>query len=147
MSLKERLMEDLKSSMKNKDKLRKDTITMVRAEIKQREVDERRDVEDEDVIEIVSRQLKQKKDSLEGFRKGERQDLVDLTEKEIDILMEYLPRQLTESEIDEIVKNVVDEIGANTMRDMGKVMSNVMPKVKGRADGNVVNKIVKQYLN
>ncbi|KGG81363.1 GatB/YqeY domain-containing protein [Caloranaerobacter azorensis] len=146
MSFKERLMADLKASMKNKDKVRKDVITMVRAAIKQREVDERIELNDEDIIELIAKQVKQKKDALKDFEKGGRQDLVELTQKEIDILMEYLPKQLSEDEIDEIVKAAIEEIGASTMKDMGKVMSYVMPKVKGRADGSLVNKIVRQYL-
>lgn len=146
MSFKERLMADLKASMKNKDKIRKDVITMVRAAIKQREVDERVELGDEDIIELIAKQVKQKKDALKDFEKGGRQDLVELTQKEIDILMEYLPEQLSEDEIDEIVKAAIEEIGASTMKDMGKVMSYVMPKVKGRADGSLVNKIVRQYL-
>lgn len=147
MFLKERLMEDLKEAMRNKDKLRKDTITLVRAAIKQREVDERIELNDEDIIDIISKQVKQKEDSIESFEKGGRQDLIDLTQKEVDVLMDYLPQQLTELEVDDIVKAAIDEVGANTVKDMGKIMSNVMPKVRGRADGKLVNKIVRQYLN
>lgn len=147
MSLKERLMSDLKASMKNKDKIRKDAITLVRAAIKQKEVDERRELTDEDIIEVISKQVKQKRDSIESFRQGGREDLALSTQNEIDILMEYLPRQLTEDEIDEIVKQAIEEIGANSMKDMGKVMSFIMPKVKGKADGGIINKIVKQYLS
>ncbi len=146
MSLKDRLMDDLKTSMKNRDKIRKDVVTMIRAAIKQKEVDERIDLDDEAVIDVISKQVKQKKDAIEDFRKGQRQDLVELTEKEIDILLEYLPQQLTESELDEIVRAAIQEVGANTVKDMGKIMSNVMPKIKGRADGSMVNNIVKQYL-
>lgn len=145
MSLKERLMEDLKFSMKNRDKFRKDVITMVRAAIKQKEVDERIEVDEETIIDIISKQVKQKRDAIEDFKKGQRQDLVELTEKEIGILLEYLPQQLTESELDEIVRAAIQEVGANSVRDMGKIMSNVMPKIKGRADGSMVNNIVKQY--
>lgn len=147
MALKERLMEDLKNAMKNKEKSLKDVITLVRAAIKQREVDERIDLNDEDIIDIIAKQVKQKRDSIESFEKGNREDLVAMTQNEIDILMEYLPRQLTEDEVDEIVKSAVDETGANTVKDIGKVMSIVMPKVKGKADGNLVNKIVRQYLS
>jgi len=106
MSLKDKLMDDMKTSMKNRDKARKDTVIMVRAAIKQKEVDERVELSDEEILEVISKQLKQKKDALEDFRKGQRQDLVDLTEKEIEILLEYLPEQLTEGELDEIVKDV-----------------------------------------
>lgn len=146
MSLKERLMQDLKQAMKDRDKVKKDVVTMIRAAIKQREVDERVELDEEGIIEVISKQVKQKKDAIEDFKKGGREDLVELTNKEIDILMEYLPRQLTEDEIDEIVKEAIEQVGANTMQDMGKVMGYVMPKVKGRADGNIVNKIVRQYL-
>ncbi|WP_352419851.1 GatB/YqeY domain-containing protein [Proteiniborus sp.] len=146
MSLKDRLMDDLKTSMKNRDKIRKDVVTMVRAAIKQKEVDERIELDEETIIDVISKQVKQKKDAIEDFKKGQRQDLVELTEKEIDILLEYLPRQLSESELDEIVREAINEVGANSVRDMGKIMSNVMPKIKGRADGSMVNKIVKQYL-
>lgn len=147
MALKERLMEDLKNAMRNKEKSLKDVITLVRAAIKQREVDERIDLNDEDIIDIIAKQVKQKRDSIESFEKGNREDLVAMTQNEIDILMEYMPRQLTEDEVDEIVKSAVDETGANTVKDIGKVMSIVMPKVKGKADGNLVNKIVRQYLS
>ncbi|CCQ97387.1 conserved hypothetical protein [[Clostridium] ultunense Esp] len=146
MSLKEKLMEDLKASMKNKDTVRKNTITMVRAAIKQTEVDHRVELEDEQIIEIISKQLKEKKNAIEDFKKGDRQDLVDLTEKEMDILLEYLPRQLTEEEIKKIVATTIDEVDAKSMKDIGMVMKSVMPKVKGRADGNTVNKIVREIL-
>ncbi|WIV10690.1 GatB/YqeY domain-containing protein [Proteiniborus sp. MB09-C3] len=146
MSLKDRLMEDLKVSMKSGDKIRKNVVTMVRAAVKQREVDERIELNDEAIIDVISKQVKQKRDAIEDFKKGQRQDLVELTENEIDILLDYLPQQLTESELDEIVRAAIQEVGANSVRDMGKIMSNVMPKIKGRADGSMVNNIVKQYL-
>ncbi|EOD00800.1 GatB/YqeY domain-containing protein [Caldisalinibacter kiritimatiensis] len=146
MALKEKLMNDLKAAMKDKDKVRKNVITMVRSAIKQREVDERVELEDEQIIEIISKQVKQKKDAIEEFNKGGREDLIELTQKEIDILMEYLPRQLTEEEIDELVREAIDAVGANSKKDIGKVMSYVMPKVKGKADGKTVNKIVMQHL-
>ncbi|WP_425446114.1 GatB/YqeY domain-containing protein [Dethiothermospora halolimnae] len=146
MSLKKRLMDDLKTSMKKKDKVRKNVITMVRSAIKQKEVDERIELTDEEVIEVVSKQVKEKKNALEDFKKGQRDDLIELTETEIEILLEYLPKQLSEEEIDEIVKAAIDEVGANTVSDMGRVMGKVMPQVKGKADGNLVSKIVAQYL-
>lgn len=146
MSLKEKLTEDFKTSMRNKDTIRKNTITMVRAAIKQREVDERIQLEDEEIIDIISKQLKEKKNAIEDFKKGERQDLVDLTEKEIAILLEYLPEQLTEDEIEKIVRETINEVNAKSMKDIGLVMKSVMPKVKGRTDGNAVNKIVRKIL-
>lgn len=146
MALKEKLMEDLKTSMKNKDTVRKNTITMVRAAIKQIEVDQRIELKDEKILEIISKQLKEKKNAIEDFKKGQRQDLVDLTQKEMDILLEYLPKQLTKEEIKEIVVSTIAEVNAESMKDIGLVMKSAMPKVKGKADGNTVNKIAREIL-
>lgn len=147
MSLKERLMEDLKDSMKSKDKVRKDTITMIRAAIKQKEVDERRELSDDDILDIIAKQLKEKKMAIEEFRRGQREDLVQLTEQEMDILLDYLPKQLSEEELEAIVLETIKEINAQSIKDIGNIMKAVMPKVKGRADGNMVNKIVRKILN
>lgn len=146
MSLKERLSKDLKETMKNKDKLRKNVIILIQSDIKQLEVDKRVELEEQDIIEIISRQLKQRKDALEEFRKAERKDLIDQTEEEIHYLLQYLPEQLSEDEITNIVKETISEIGANSLKDMGKVMAAVIPKVKGKADGKIVNQVVKQQL-
>lgn len=147
MSLANRLMDDLKSSMKNKDTIRKNTIIMIRATIKQREVDERKTLTDEEILEIISKQLKEKRGAIEEFKKGSREDLVKLTETEIEILLEYLPKQLSEEEVEEIVRETIKEINATSMKDIGLVMKAVMPKVKGRTDGNTVNTIAKRILN
>lgn len=146
MSLKKKLMEDLKTSMRNKDTVRKNTITMVRAAIKQIEVDERVEIDDERILEIISKQLKERNNAIEDFKKGNRQDLVDITKKEIEILLDYLPEQFTEEELEKIVAETIDEVDAKSMKDIGLVMKSVMPKVKGRADGNAVNKIVRSML-
>ncbi len=146
MSLKEKLMNDMKEAMKEKQQLRKSVITMARAAIKQVEIDSRVELDDEGVIEILTKQVKQKRDAIEEFSKGLREDLVNEAKAEIDILMEYLPQQLTEEEITKIVSQVVDQVGANSAKDMGKVMSALMPKVKGRADGKLVNQVVRQFL-
>lgn len=147
MSLKERLMADLKDAMKNKDKLRKDVITMVRAAIKQKEVDERVELDDADIENIISKQLKEKKSSIEEFKKGNRQDLVDQTNAEIEILLKYLPEQLSDEELKEIIKKVIDENEITSMKDIGKLMKNVMTLIKGKADGKQVNIIAKELLN
>ena len=147
MSLKDKLMEDLKSSMKNKDTIRKNTITMVRSSIKQIEVDKRLELADEEVLDIISKQVKEKRSAIEEFKKGSRDDLVNQTENEIEILLEYLPKQLSEEEVEEIVKETINEINATSMKDIGMIMKAVMPKIKGRSDGNVVNKVVKKILN
>ena len=146
MSLKEKLMEDLKNSMKNKDTVRKNVVTMVRASIKQREVDERIELSDEDIIDIISKQVKEKRDVIEDFKKGGREDLVALTNKEIEILLEYLPKQLSEEDVEKIVRETITEIGAKSIKDMGMVMKSVLPKIKGKSDGSLVNKIARKYL-
>lgn len=147
MSLKDKLMEDLKAAMKSKEKLKKSVITMVRAAIKQYEVDNRKNMDDDQIIEIISKQVKQKKDAIVEFEKGQRQDLVDEAKKEIDILMDYLPEQLTESEIRTIVEETINEVSAQGPKDMGKVMGAIIPKVKGKADGKIVSKLVKEHLS
>ena len=140
MSLQDELMQEFKTSMRNKDTVRKNTITLIRSAIKQREVDERIEVTDEQIIEIISKQYKQ---AIEEFAKGDRQDLVDLTEAEMAILLEFMPEQLSEAELEVIVRESIEEVGATSMKDIGKIMKVVMPKVKGKADGNMVNKIIK----
>lgn len=146
MTLKQKLQEDLKTSMKNKDTLRKSVITLIRSSIKQVEVDKRIELNDDDVIDIISKQLKQRNDSLEQFLDAGREDLVEETRSEIEVLKEYLPQQLSEEELNEIVKQTISEVGATSMKDMGKIMSVIKPKVKGRADGKLINELVKANL-
>lgn len=147
MSLKEKLMEDLKTSMKNKETIRKNTITMVRAAIKQIEVDQRKEVTEEEIFEIISKQAKERRLAIEDFKRGSREDLVSQTEAEIEILLEYLPKQLTEDEVEQIVVETIKEINATSMKDIGLIMKAVMPKVKGKTDGNIVNKVVKKIFS
>lgn len=145
MSLKKILMEDLKDSMKNKNTIRKNTITMVRAAIQQKEIDEKIELSEDDILSIISKEVKDRKNSIEEFKKGKRQDLIDTTEEEIKVLLKYLPEQLSDHELEEIVKNTISKIGAKSMKDIGRIMGSVMPKIKGRADGNRVNIIVQNY--
>ncbi len=146
MSLKERLQEDLKSSMKNKETVKKSVITLIRASIKQFEVDNRVELDDDGIIDVISKQLKQRNDALEEFKKANRDDLVSETEAEIKVLKEYLPQQLSEEELNEIVISTISEVGATSMKDMKKIMTSIMPKVKGRADGKLINELVKKNL-
>lgn len=146
MTLKQKLQEDLKTSMKNKDTLRKSVITLIRSSIKQVEVDKRIELNDDDIIDIISKQLKQRNDSLEQFLDAGREDLVEETRSEIEVLKEYLPQQLSEEELNEIIKQTISEVGATSMKDMGKIMSVIKPKTKGRADGKLINKLVKENL-
>ena len=146
MSLKDRLLEDMKSAMKEKDTIRKSTITMVRAAILQKEKDEKVKLDDAGVVGIIAKEVKQRRDSIPDFERGNRPDLVDELNTEINILMEYLPQQLTEKEIEKIVVQTISEVGATGMKDMGKVMGALMPRLKGRADGKLINEIVRKHL-
>ncbi len=145
--IKDQLMVDLKEAMKSKDSLTKSVITMLRAAIKQVEVDKRVELGDEEVIEIISTQLKQKRNVIEEFKKGNREDLVEETLKEIKVLEKYMPEQLSIEELESIINDAVEELNASSMKDMGKVMGFVNPKVKGKADGKTVSEIVKKILN
>lgn len=147
MSLKEKLQEDWKASMKNKDKLRASTISMAKAAVLQTEKTDNRTLDDEEIIEVLSREVKRRREAVAEFEKANRQDLVDETNSEIEILLEYLPKQLTQEEIADIVQQVIYETGANSIKDMGKVMSLAMTRLKGRADGSLVSLLVKQNLS
>lgn len=136
----------MKQAMRDKDKFRLTTIRMVRAAVKNQEIDLKRPLEDGEVLDIVSREIKQRKESLQEFQKAGRDDLVKDVAAEIDIISVYLPAQLTEEEIKAIVQQTIQETGASSKADMGKVMSALMPKVKGRADGKLVNQTVQQFL-
>ena len=146
MSLKEQLTADMKEAMKNKEKERLAVIRMVRGAIRQQEIDGQKELGEEDVIAVISKEVKMRRDSIEEFQKGGRKDLVEKTQAEIDVLLPYLPAQLSEDEVRELVKAAVEQTGAATPKDMGKVMGVLMPKVKGRADGKMVNTIVKSFL-
>ncbi|MPM39807.1 putative protein YqeY [bioreactor metagenome] len=146
MSLKQKLQEDLKSSMKNKDAIKKSVITLIRASIKQYEVDNRVELIDDEIVDLIAKQLKQTRDSREEFVKAGREDLVSKAEAEIEVLKEYLPQQLSEEELNKIVISTISEVGATSMKDMKKIMTSIMPKVKGRADGKLINELVKKNL-
>lgn len=146
MSLKEKLAEDLKTAMKNKDIVRKNVVQMVRAGVLQVEKDNKVTLDDEGILEVIAKQLKQRRDSLPDYEKSGREDLIAELKAEMDVLMEYLPEQLTEDELRVIVEEAVTQTGASSMKDMGKIMSSVMPKVKGRADGKMINEIAKAIL-
>jgi len=146
MSLKTQIMDDIKTAMKAKDKDKVGTIRMLTAAIKQVEVDERRELADADVLSIVSKMIKQRKDAAEQFKQADRQDLADKELAEIEILKQYLPAQLSTEEIDAVVKQVIADTGASGMQDMGQVMGAVKAKVAGQADMGEVSQIVKANL-
>lgn len=145
--LKEQLLNDLKESMKNKDLVRKNTIQMIRAAILQVEKDKQIELTEEQVIEIIAKEAKKRKDAQTEFEKSGREDLINQNKEEIAILSEYLPKQLSEEEIESIVKKVIEETGATTMKDMGIVMKKSKEQIGASADGRTVSEIVKKLLN
>lgn len=147
MSLKERLADDLKSAMKNKDVIRKNVVQMVRAAVLQVEKDNKVTLDDEGVLDVIAKQMKQRRDSLPDYEKSGRDDLIAELKAEMDVLAEYLPKQMTREEIYAVVEEAVKATGASSMKDMGKIMAVVMPKTKGRADGRVINEIAKELLS
>ncbi|HBM81243.1 MAG TPA: aspartyl-tRNA amidotransferase [Clostridiaceae bacterium] len=146
MSLKERLKDDWKAALKGRENFKAGVISMARAAILQSEKSDGKALDDDQVIAVLSKEIKQRKESIVEFEKGKRPDLVEQTKKEIEILLDYLPQQLTKDEINEIVREAIIEVGANSIKDMGKVMANLQPKVRGKADGRVVSQIVKEQL-
>lgn len=146
MSIKERLMQDMKEAMKEKDTVKKNAVTMIRAGILQYEKDNLTELDDDGIIEIISKQLKQRKDSLEEFVKAQRDDLIEQAKTEIAILESYLPEQLTYEEVKEIVAEAINRLGVTELKQMKLIMADVLPKVKGRADGKAVNEAVKELI-
>ena len=144
--LKEKLMEDLKESMKNKDTVRKNTVQMVRASILQIEKDKGIEVEDSKIIDIIAKEVKTKKDALKDFEKAERQDLIDLTNREIEVLQEYLPKQLSRDEVKAEVGKIISEIGATSMKDMGAIMKEAKAKMGASAEGKTINEVAKEIM-
>ena len=149
MSLKEKLTADMKEAMKAREEGRQrlGVIRLVRGAIRQQEIDGLRELDDEAVLSVISKEVKQRRDAIEEFQKGGRDDLVRQNEAEIAILMEYLPQQMTEDEVRSAVQEAIAATGASTPKDMGKVMKELMLKVKGRADGKLVNQIVRERLD
>ena len=147
MALKEKLAQDLKDAMRDKDAIRKNVVQLVRSSVLQVEKDNKITLDDDGILDVIAKQLKQRRDSLPDYEKSGREDLISQLKTEMAILMEYLPAQLTHEELEVIVKEAVTATGATSMKDMGKVMAAVMPKTKGRADGKEINTIVRNLLN
>ena len=145
--MKEELLKDLKDAMRNKNELKKDTITMLRAAILQIEKDEQKVLTDADMGVVVSKEVKKRKESISEFEKADRLDLVEGLNKEIEILSKYLPKQLSEDEVKTIITEAIKITGASSPRDMGKVMGNIKDKIAGKADGKLVSDLVKSMLN
>lgn len=146
MSIKDKLMADMKEAMKAGQKERLTVIRSLRAAIRQVEIDGKKELDDEAVIGVLSKELKMRKDSLEEFSKGQRTDLVEKTQAEIEVITSYMPEQMSKEQITALVKAAVEKVGATSPKDMGKVMKEIMPQTRGRADGKLVNDIVREIL-
>lgn len=145
--MRNQILEDLKNAMKAQDKLKLSVIRMVKSSIQMEELNKKRELNDEEVIDVISKQIKTRKDSINEFTKGGRDDLVESTSKEIEILSTYLPEQLSEKEINDIIDKVFEDVKPESPKDMGKVMKAVTPLVKGKADMGMVSSIIKNKLN
>lgn len=145
--MKERISNDIVAAMKEKDKVTLETLRMVKGAIQMEEIKVKKELTDDDIAIVISKQIKTRKESIEEFKKGNREDLVSKTEEEIKVLEKYMPEQLSEEEIRKIVDKVVEELGAKLPSDMGKVMGKITPLVKGKADMGLVSKLVKDKLN
>lgn len=144
--LKEKLLEDLKVCMREKKEVRKNAIQMVRAAILQVEKDKAIQLEDEQIVELIAKEVKKRKDSIQDYIKGGREDIVEQVQEEITVLSEYLPQQLSKEEITKIVKEIVIQVEATSIKDMGKVMKVAKEKMGASADGKTINEVVKEIL-
>jgi uncharacterized protein YqeY len=147
MSLKEKINEDMKSAMRSKDVALLATIRLIQAAIKQKEVDERILVDDNSVISIIEKMLKQRNDSIEAFKKANRTDLVDKEEFEVSVLKNYMPEQMNAEEVEKIIQEVIKKIGASSMKEMGPVMAQAKEILSGKANMAEVSKIIKAKLS
>jgi uncharacterized protein YqeY len=147
VNLLERINNDVKQAMKNKEKDKLSVIRMIKASLQNEALKIGHELTDEEELIVLTRELKQRKDSLREFEKAGREDLVEKIHTELKYVELYMPEQLSEEEVAEIVKQAISETGASSKAEMGKVMAVVMPKVKGKADGSLVNKLVQQHLS
>ena len=146
MTLSERINNDLKEAMKSKDSIRLSVIRMVKGAMQLAKPNPREELTDDDVITVISKQIKMRNDSIKEFEAAGRSDLVEQNKKEIEILNTYMPKQLSEEELTEIIDKVFEEVKPTSQKDMGLIMKNISPLVKGKADMSLVNKLVKERL-
>jgi hypothetical protein len=147
MSLEERLVEEMKQAMKSNDKLRLSTIRMIRSALKNKEIELRKKLEDEEVVKVILAMVRKGEESVEQFQTGGRTDLVEKEKREIEILKSFLPQPLSQEEILKIIDQSIQETQASSPKDIGKVMKSVMPKLGGKADGKLINQLVKERLS
>ncbi len=146
MSILNRLSEDLKQAMRDKDVVHRTVIRLLRSELHNEEIARQAELTEEQVVAVLSRQAQQRRDSMEAFAKGDRKDLVDKEKAELAIVLEYLPEQMHREDITKLAQEVIEEVGAGGPQDMGKVMGKIMPQVRGRAEGREVSAIITDLL-
>ena len=146
MSIKQTISEDMKTFMRAKDTARLGAVRLLQASIKQKEIDDRVELTDDQVLSVIQKMLKQRKDSIEAYQKADRQDLIDQEQLEIDVLSKYMPEPLTDDEVSKIIDEVISEVNATDMKDMGKVVGVLKSKISGRADMGQVSKIIREKL-
>ena len=147
MDLEERLVDEMKQAMKTNDKLRLSTIRMIRTAIKNKEIEQRKKLDDDIILKVIQGMVKKGEESIEQFKLGGRMDLVEKETKEAEILKSYLPKPLSQEEILKIIDQTIEETHALSLKDLGKVMKSVMPKLGGKAEGTLVNQLVKERLS
>lgn len=147
MNLKEKINSEMISAAKARDKIRLSTIRMIKAALHNKEIDLKRELNDEELLQVLSSIVKQRKDSIEQFGKAGRVDLVEKEEEELKVVQGFMPEQLSEEEIETEIEKAIEEVGAVSIKEMGKVMKVVMPKLTGRADGKIVSEKVKAKLS
>jgi len=147
MSLEERLMDEMKQAMKSNDKARLSTIRMIRTAVKNKEIDLRNKLDDDEILRVIQGMVRKSEESIEQFKAGGRMDLVEKETKEIEILRSYLPQALSKEDVIRIIDESIRETEASSLKDLGKVMKSVMPKLTGKADGKLINQLVKERLS
>jgi len=145
-NLKQELQTALKDAMRNKDKDRRDVIRFIQSAVKQVEVDEQTELDDDEIMQILQKEAKKRREAIAELEEAGREEMAEQEKYELTVIEDFLPKQLSEEELKPIVQSAIDETGATSMRDMGDIMKIVMPKVQGRADGRQVNAIVKELL-
>jgi uncharacterized protein len=146
-SLKKKLNDDLKEAMKSGMTVKRDTLRMLLATVKNTEIEKRGEIDNSDIITLVAKEIKKRNESIEAFKQGNREDLIAREQAEIDVLQGYMPQQMTQEEVSGIVRKIIGDVGASGPSDKGRVMKALMPEVKGKADGKMVSDIVDAELN
>jgi len=147
MSLEEKLIDEMKQAMKSNDKLRLSTIRMIRSAIKNKEIEQRKKLDDEDIFRVIQGMVRKSEESIEQFKAGARMDLVEKEQKEVETMKSFLPQPLSREEILRIIDQSIEETQASSLKDLGKVMKSVMPRLEGKADGKLINQLVKEKLS